>query len=101
MDKKLVEEWSLKYPAYAESGYSTFEFLQDFMKECITQGVGKKIGVDDKLVEEIIAAIITPLDDYDVDEEQRLSAQVTNDMRDEVKRILTKWGREWKKIKQL
>ena len=34
-NKELIEEWSLKYPEYIESGYSTFEFLVDFV-ECLT-----------------------------------------------------------------
>ena len=43
------------------------------------------------LVEEIISAIIDPLDDYDVNEDQRLCSQVTDDIRSEVKQILMKW----------
>jgi len=49
------------------------------------------------LAEKLIDAVIDPLDDYDLPEEQRLYMQITDEIRDNVKQLLIEAGMEAEK----
>ena len=54
----------------------------------------KKPKVTRKFVEKIINAVIEPLDDFDLPEEQRLYMQITDEIKNDVSKLLKEAGVE-------